>query len=175
MFQAAEDRAPAVVLLEDIDRAFGPEASGRRRGRISGQQLLNCLDGLSTQHGIVVVGTANDPSTLDSAIVRRPGRFDRLAAFPLPSLALRSEYLRRLAGDELDEQSRLTVAREADRLSYAQLREAYILSGQRSFCDGNSVQAEDILSAIRTVKMEAINVGTKGDGKSLGFEPTQLT
>jgi len=96
LFQAAEDKAPALIILEDLDRAFGAGATSARRSNITLSHLLNCLDGLGMQNGIVVVATANDPSALDPAILKRPGRFDRLAAFLSPSFALRAAYLRRL-------------------------------------------------------------------------------
>src|SRR5207249_5934243 len=94
---------------------------------------LNCLDGIGVKNGIVVVATANDPATLDQAILRRPGRFDRLVPFLPPPTELRRQYLQRLTDGTLDERSALQVAREADGLSFAQLEEAYILAGQRAF------------------------------------------
>lgn len=168
LFQAAEDKAPSLVILEDLDRIFGATGSGNQTS-ITLPHLLACLDGLAMQNGIVTVATANDSTTLDPAILKRPGRFDRLAAFPSPSAELRGQYLRRLAGDGLDEQSLAVIARESDRLSFAQLREAYILTGQRSFRRGGAVRPEEILAAIRTVRAEAAGVATGADGRSLGF------
>ncbi len=168
MFQAAEDKAPALVILEDLDRVFGAGAAGNQRA-ITLQHLLSCLDGLATQNGIVVVATANDPTTLDPAILKRPGRFDRLAAFPSPSFEVRRLYLDRLTRSTLDEQSIAAAAQEADRMSFAQLREAYILAGQRSFRKGGRVQHEELVAAIRTVRSEANGASNRADGRLLGF------
>ena len=133
------------------------------------QHLLSCLDGLATQNGIVVVATANDPTALDPAILKRPGRFDRLAAFPSPSLDLRRLYLDRLTRSTLDQQSITAAAHEADRMSFAQLREAYILAGQRSFRNGSRVQPEELVTAVRIVRSEANAVGNGATGRLLGF------
>src|ERR1035438_6758665 len=43
--------------------------------------LLSCMDGLATEDGIIVVATANDPTSLGAALSKRPGRFDRVALF----------------------------------------------------------------------------------------------
>lgn len=170
LFQAAEDRAPAIIILEDLDRVFGADGTANRSS-ITLPHLLTCLDGLAVQSGIVVVATANDPRTLDPAILKRPGRFDRLAVFPPPSIELRSEYLRRLAGDALDGSKLAMAANIAEHMSFAQIREAYILAGQRSFRRGAPVEGEEILEAIRIVRGEANGTGIPPDGRSVGFGP----
>jgi SpoVK/Ycf46/Vps4 family AAA+-type ATPase len=78
-FREAADDAPALVILEDIDRLFF--GTREEKPNVSLQQLLNCLDGVGTQEGMVVVATANHPEVLDTAILRRPGRFDRVIEF----------------------------------------------------------------------------------------------
>ncbi len=168
MFQAAEDKAPSLVILEDLDRVFGSGASANQSA-VTLQHLLSCLDGLATQTGIVVVATANDPMTLDPAILKRPGRFDRLAAFPPPTIELRHSYLDRLTNRSMDEQSIAAAAHATDRMSFAQIREAYILAGQRSFRKGGRVQPEELIDAIRTVRSEANSAGSRADGRLLGF------
>lgn len=65
-----------MLLLEDIDvlRAAGKRSDDAPGVTLAG--LLNCLDGLVTPHGLVMVMTANDRDVLDAALVR-PGRIDR--------------------------------------------------------------------------------------------------
>jgi len=173
LFQVAEDRAPALIILEDLDRVFGADGTANHSS-IRLPHLLTCLDGLAVQSGIVVVATANDPRTLDPAILKRPGRFDRLAPFPPPSAELRSEYLRRLAGEALDEPNVALAANRSEHMSFAQIREAYVLAGQRSFRRGTPVQAEEILEAIRIVRGEANGATIPADGRCVGFGP-QIT
>ena len=61
MFRAAADFAPSLVVIEDIDRAFPRMPLSEVRCKVSLQQLLNCLDGVDSQDGVIVVATANDP------------------------------------------------------------------------------------------------------------------
>jgi ATP-dependent 26S proteasome regulatory subunit len=171
LFQAAEDKAPAVIILEDLDRVFWAGETPAKRTSITLPHLLNCLDGLGMQNGIVVVATANDPTTLDPAILKRPGRFDRVAAFRSPSFDLRAAYLRRLTQKALDDESIKAAARAGELLSFAQLREAYILAGRQSFRQGVTVSCPGIMAAIRTVHNEARSAASHPDGRSVGFGP----
>jgi hypothetical protein len=127
LFDKAFSNRPAMVLLEDLDRAF--PKTGQTRSSISVQQLLNCLDGVTTGEGVIVVATANEPTILDPAILRRPGRFDRVVNFTNPTRELRQEYFRRMnptfSSANLEE-----AASKSPGFSFAQLREAYIMAGQ---------------------------------------------
>jgi len=76
-----------------------------------------------------VVATANDPSTLDTAILKRPGRFDRVVPFRPPDRDLSAYYLHRLSRGRLKVQELRSAAPEADEFSFAQLRESYIMAG----------------------------------------------
>jgi hypothetical protein len=82
-----------MIVLEDLDRAF--PKTGETKSRVSLQQFLNCLDGVGTGEGIIVVATANESSILD-AILRRPGRFDRVIHFADPDFESRQSYFRRM-------------------------------------------------------------------------------
>jgi ATP-dependent 26S proteasome regulatory subunit len=84
LFEKAAENAPALVILEDLDRAFPTEGKRTQERTVSFQTLLNCLDGVGSQDGIIVVATANDPTCLDPAILKRPGRFDRVVQFRNP-------------------------------------------------------------------------------------------
>lgn len=94
-FADAAKRAPALILLEDIDRLFdGAKRSEISRITIGG--LLNCLDGAAAYNGIVVIATANHPELLDPAIRLRPGRFDIPVRFDNPDYALRVKYFKHI-------------------------------------------------------------------------------
>jgi ATP-dependent 26S proteasome regulatory subunit len=150
MFDAAAERAPAIIVMEDIDRAF-PKTRTTPECNVSLQQLLNCLDGVGTQDGVVVVATANDPSSLDPAILRRPGRFDRVVCFPNPSADLRLKYLQRLNA-RLEAEQLSDFIRESEGMSFAQLREVYILAGQAAFDAGRELTVVDVNEATKTIK-----------------------
>jgi mitochondrial chaperone BCS1 len=72
LFEKAAENTPALVILEDLDRAFPTEGKRTLERTVSFQTLLNCLDGVGSQDGVLVVATANDPTCLDPAILKRP-------------------------------------------------------------------------------------------------------
>jgi hypothetical protein len=166
LFERALDNRPSIVLFEDLDRAF--PKTGETRSNISLQQLLNSLDGVGSGEGIVVVATANEPAILDPAILRRPGRFDRVVHFPNPGSDLRCEYFQRLnptfAPDDLG-----AVTQESTGFSFAQLRETYVMAGQRAFERNDEIQADDLLSGIRSLRKGFLH-GSNRNG-SAGFHP----
>jgi hypothetical protein len=165
LFEKALKNRPALVLLEDLDRAF--PKTGETRSNISVQQLLNCLDGVATGEGIIVVATANEPTILDPAILRRPGRFDRVVHFPNPSPELRQEYFRRI--DPTFGSAKLKeLALKASGLSFAQLREAYIMAGQYAFERKGEIGREDLLSGIASLR-ESVVTGSRRNS-SAGFQ-----
>jgi len=65
MFAEAAQSTLSIIVLEDIDRWFPANKEDENGCRISLQQLLNHLDGVGNQDGIIVVATANNPG--DSA------------------------------------------------------------------------------------------------------------
>jgi hypothetical protein len=151
MFRFAANFAPSLVVIEDIDRAFPRVPSSDVRCKVSLQQLLNCLDGVDSQDGVIVVATANDPTVLDSAILRRPGRFDRVVALPPPDRQLRLGYFRKF-NPHLNVEALFRAVEDSDGLSFAQLKEAYILAGQRAFERNTNVTGNDLLEGIRTLR-----------------------
>ena len=169
LFQVAGNHAPSLIIMEDLDRVSWQNDGGPLRPRITLQHLLGCLDGFGSRDGVVVVATANDPARLDPAILRRPGRFDRLAPFPPPSLPLRRIYLERLTGGALDTAAIAEAATHADRLSFAQIREAYILAGQMTFARAGQIGLDDLLAGLRRVRSEASEFLVMATAREVGF------
>ena len=151
MFERAADCAPSMIVLEDIDRAFPRDQASGTNSKVSLQQLLNCLDGIGTQDGVVVVATANEPTALEPAILRRPGRFDRVVFFPNPTADLRLQYLHKL-NCRFAESELMAAIDLADGFSFAQMREVYILAGQKAFTRQTDIEPDDILSAVGTLR-----------------------
>jgi len=114
LFEKASENTPALIILEDLDRAFPTEGKRTQERTVSFQTLLNCLDGVGTQDGVIVVATANDPTCLDAAILKRPGRFDRVVQFRNPDPDLRREYYQRLSPVLTGEQLRSPSRRRKD-------------------------------------------------------------
>jgi len=93
IFDEATRRAPSIIFLDEID-AIAP-----RRERTVGDvekrvvaQLLALMDGLSQRQHVIVLAATNLPNSLDPAL-RRPGRFDREIAIPIPDRHGRQEIL----------------------------------------------------------------------------------
>jgi chaperone BCS1 len=149
LFARAAKEAPAIVLLEDIDRSF--PRTGPSKTKISLQQLLNCLDGVASGEGIITIATANEPTALDPAILRRPGRFDRVVAFADPTPELRHQYFVRMhpafACVNLDE-----AVEQSAGFSFAQLREAFIMAAQTDFSEDGVIDLDDLLNSIWSLR-----------------------
>jgi transitional endoplasmic reticulum ATPase len=93
IFEDAQRRAPSIIFLDEID-AIAPkrsEVTGEVEKRVVAQ-LLALMDGLAPRGQVVVIGATNLPEVLDPAL-RRPGRFDREIAIPIPSRPARYKIL----------------------------------------------------------------------------------
>ena len=128
--------------------------------------MLNCLDGVGTQDGVIVVATANEPTCLDAAILKRPGRFDRVVQFRNPDAALRRLYYSRLSKVLLGPQFEIAIEK-TEGFSFAQLRETYILGAQSAFERGRDVSGEDVIEAIELQAAGAYDL--KASVASTGF------
>jgi hypothetical protein len=170
LFDAALKERPAMVLLEDLDRAFPRD--GKSGTNISLQYLLNCLDGVATGQGIVVVASANEPALLDPAILRRPGRFDRVVHFPNPGPTLRAKYFSHM--NSSFQVNELEPSVEAsDGFSFVQCREAYILAAQTAFQKNDDIRAADLLAGIHRLRQTMV-VGSMR-GTQAGFCQAPMT
>ena len=157
-FVMAAQNAPSLVILEDLDRAFVDNDEHGKRPKVTLQHFLNCLDGVGTEEGLIVVATANDPTMLDAAILKRPGRFDRVVAFRSPSRDLCADYLHHLSRGAFAPESLNAIAGEAEGLSFAQLRECYILAGQLAYESCSHIGIEHVRSSLKLVGREMAGV-----------------
>ena len=166
LFDAATAQAPSLVVLEDIDKvgAGDPEVM---RHAVNG--LLSCMDGLTTEDGVIVVATANDPAPLGTALLKRPGRFDRMARFPMPAPQLRRQFLISLSGGNLTPSDAAEASLAMDRFSFAQVRETYILAGQLAFEAGDEITATNLAQAAKQLRREGKRVNSNGHDGFVGF------
>jgi hypothetical protein len=159
LFQRAGENTPALIILEDLDRAFPIEGKRTKERTVSFQTLLNCLDGLASQDGVIVAATANDPTCLDAAILKRPGRFDRVVQFRNPDPDLRRQYYKRLSAVLTGEQFEIAIE-QTEGFSFAQLRETYILGSQSAFEHGREITVGDVVEAIELQAAGAYDLKT---------------
>ena len=84
IFELSRRYAPTILILEDID-ALGITAQRGAGGSGAGlSTLLNCMDGINSNNGVISVATSNHPEQMDWALIARPGRFDVRIDYPYP-------------------------------------------------------------------------------------------
>ena len=152
VFDEARDRAPCVLVLEDLDALVTDETRS---------VFLNELDGFARNDGVVTIATTNHPERLDPALLERPSRFDRKYLFDVPSAEERRRYLARWRA-RVDDEARPTeevIARIAERtqgFSFAYLQELTLASMMRWVeiaADGHGRQPMD---GVLTEQLDAL-------------------
>ncbi len=96
MFKKAQQTAPCIVFIDEIDAVGRQRGAGMGGGNDEREQTLNQLlvemDGMSENTGIVIIAATNRPDVLDPALLRS-GRFDRQITVNLPDKKGRTEIL----------------------------------------------------------------------------------
>ena len=96
MFQQAEQKAPCIIFIDELDALGKTRGSGNIGGHDEREQTLNALlvemDGFNSNSGVIVMAATNRPETLDTALLR-PGRFDRHVLVDRPDVAGREEII----------------------------------------------------------------------------------
>ena len=96
LFNQAQAKAPCIVFIDEIDtigksrNVAGFTGNDERDQTLN--QLLNEMDGFSSEKGVVILAATNKPEVLDKALLR-PGRFDRRIPLELPDIAGRQAIL----------------------------------------------------------------------------------
>jgi len=96
MFQQAEQKAPCIIFIDELDALGKTRGSSVVGGHDEREQTLNQLlvemDGFEATSGIIVLAGTNRPETLDPALMR-PGRFDRHVLVDRPDVRGREKIL----------------------------------------------------------------------------------
>ena len=98
LFKQAEEAAPAIIFIDELDAIGGARGRG---GTLGGHdereqtlnQILTEMDGFDPNVGVIVLAATNRPDVLDPALLR-PGRFDRQVVVPFPDVVGREKILR---------------------------------------------------------------------------------
>jgi cell division protease FtsH len=97
MFQQAEQKAPCIIFIDELDALGKSRGGGIVGGHDEREQTLNALlvemDGFNSNAGVIVVAATNRPETLDQALLR-PGRFDRHVLVDRPDVRGREDILK---------------------------------------------------------------------------------
>ena len=124
IFLMARRMAPCLLVFEDIDSLVSPMVRS---------YFLNEVDGLESNHGILMIGSTNHLERLDPGIAKRPSRFDRKYLFDVPTLEERIQYceywrhkLRNNKKIEFPPQMSARVADITSDFSFAYMKEAFV-------------------------------------------------
>ena len=97
MFKKAQQTAPCMILIDEIDAVGRQRGAGFGGGHDEREQTLNQLlvemDGMEDNTGVVVIAATNRPDVLDPALLRA-GRFDRQITVSLPDRKGREAILK---------------------------------------------------------------------------------
>ena len=89
IFRAAEEHAPAIVFIDEIDavgsKRYDTDSGGEKEVQRTMLELLNQLDGFDNKSDVKVILATNQIDRLDPALIR-PGRIDRKIEFPMPDI-----------------------------------------------------------------------------------------
>jgi 26S proteasome regulatory subunit T5 len=95
-FALAKEKKPTIIFIDELDavgtKRFDSEVSGDREVQRTMLELLNQLDGFSSEEEIKVIAATNRIDILDPALLRS-GRIDRKVEFPLPNEVARKNIL----------------------------------------------------------------------------------
>lgn len=103
LFDFLKFTGKTILAFEDMD-LISPERSDNSGRKVLGA-LLNNLDGIrKIDDPLVVIGTTNDISMLDSALSNRPCRFDRKIEVPLPEKDEIKEFYKIMIGSDVNDE-----------------------------------------------------------------------
>jgi len=95
-FALAKEKGNAIIFIDELDavggKRHGGEENGDREVQRTMLELLNQLDGFSSNDNIKVIAATNRADILDPALLRS-GRIDRKIEFPLPTEDARAQIL----------------------------------------------------------------------------------
>eukprot|EP00878_Enallax_costatus_P001433 GHUV01001583.1.p1 GENE.GHUV01001583.1~~GHUV01001583.1.p1 ORF type:complete len:427 (+),score=147.57 GHUV01001583.1:145-1425(+) len=157
-FALAKEKQPAIIFIDEIDaigtKRFDSELSGDREVQRTMLELLNQLDGFTSNDNVKVVAATNRADILDPALMRS-GRLDRKIEFPHPNEDARAKILRihsrkMNVGPDVNYEE---LARSTDDFNAAQLKAVCVEAGMLALRrDGLEVGHEDFVEGIVAVQ-----------------------
>lgn len=147
VFNKARELAPCVLILEDLDALIPKDHLS---------VLLNEIDGLAVNEGILTLATTNHLEKIDPALAHRPSRFDRKIYFPNPDETARFEYMTRRTqfweeGVRPSEETLREVAVKTNDFSIAFLQEMLSSSLMVYLREGGEI-GSTILAEVKTLR-----------------------
>ncbi|OWM72467.1 hypothetical protein CDL15_Pgr018352 [Punica granatum] len=157
-FQLAKEKSPCIIFIDEIDaigtKRFDSEVSGDREVQRTMLELLNQLDGFSSDDRIKVIAATNRADILDPALMRS-GRLDRKIEFPHPTEEARARILQ-IHSRKMNVHPDVNfeeLARSTDDFNGAQLKAVCVEAGMLALRrDATEVNHEDFNEGIIQVQ-----------------------
>ncbi|KAG5549118.1 hypothetical protein RHMOL_Rhmol05G0191600 [Rhododendron molle] len=157
-FQLAKEKSPCIIFIDEIDaigtKRFDSEVSGDREVQRTMLELLNQLDGFSSDDSIKVIAATNRADILDPALMRS-GRLDRKIEFPHPTEEARARILQ-IHSRKMNVHPDVNfeeLARSTDDFNGAQLKAVCVEAGMLALRrDATEVNHEDFNEGIIQVQ-----------------------
>ena len=157
-FALAKEKAPAIIFIDEIDaigtKRFDSDTNGDREVQRTMLELLNQLDGFSSDDRVKIIAATNRADILDPALLRS-GRLDRKIEFPHPNEDARAQIMEiharkmNVSGEVNFEE----LARSTDDFNAAQLKAVCVEAGMLALRrDGTEVSHEDFNEGIIAVQ-----------------------
>ncbi|XP_954440.1 226S proteasome regulatory particle, putative [Theileria annulata] len=162
-FNLAKEKAPTIIFIDEIDaigtKRFDSELSGDREVQRTMLELLNQLDGFSTDDKVKVIAATNRPYTLDPALLRS-GRLDRKIELPHPNEEARAHILQ-IHSRKMNvhkDTNYMELSRSTENFNGAQLKAVCIEAGMVALRRGaTELDHEDFVEGIAMVQAKKKN------------------
>ncbi len=151
----AESMAPAVLWIDEIEKAFASASSDSADGGLSQRMFGTLLSWMQDhRHPIFLIATANNLAQLPPELMRK-GRFDEIFFVDLPGAEERESIFAIHLRKRLREKSRydlphLVAASEG--FTGAEIEQAVISGLYAAFAEKTDCSTEHILAAIQTTQ-----------------------
>mmetsp|Transcript_132 Transcript_132/g.159 ORF Transcript_132/g.159 Transcript_132/m.159 type:complete len:433 (-) Transcript_132:167-1465(-) len=153
-----EGRKGAIIFIDELDaigtKRYGGEQSGDREVQRTMLELLNQMDGFSSNEKIKVIAATNRPDSLDPALLRS-GRLDRKVELPHPGEAARAQIMRihsKKMKVDLEDVNFEELARCTEDFNGAQMKAVAVESGMIALRrEASIIKHEDFMEAINVV------------------------
>ena len=153
-----EGRKGAIIFIDELDaigtKRYGGEQSGDREVQRTMLELLNQLDGFSSNEKIKVIAATNRPDSLDPALLRS-GRLDRKVELTHPSEKARAQILKihsKKMKVDFDDVNFDELARCTEDFNGAQMKAVAVESGMIALRrEAKIIKHEDFMEAINVV------------------------
>eukprot|EP00004_Rigifila_ramosa_P006757 TRINITY_DN17677_c0_g1_i1.p1 TRINITY_DN17677_c0_g1~~TRINITY_DN17677_c0_g1_i1.p1 ORF type:complete len:429 (-),score=133.79 TRINITY_DN17677_c0_g1_i1:10-1170(-) len=157
-FALAKEKAPTIIFIDELDaigtKRFDSDVSGDREVQRTMLELLNQLDGFSSDDRIKVIAATNRIDILDPALLRS-GRLDRKIELPHPAEDARAHILQ-IHSRKMNVSANVNfeeLARCTDDFNGAQLKAVCVEAGMLALRrDATEIGHHDFMEGIAEVQ-----------------------